>query len=102
MNPNDVNELLRSLINELALPITSAEQGPLLISEDDSPTTRSYTEEIIRRWKGDKIAEKLKNFTISGHWRLSKGRKISDVYDEVEHLASIQLVLRKLRRYSDP
>ena len=88
MNPNDVNELLRSLINEFALSITSVEKGPLLISEDDNPVSRSYTENIIRRWKGDEIAEKLKKFTISGHWCLSRGRKISDVYDEVEHLAS--------------
>lgn len=88
MNPNDVNELLRSLINEFALPITSVENGPLLISEDDNSATRSSTEEIIRRWKGDEIADKLKNFTISGHWRLSRGCKISDIYDEVEHLAS--------------
>jgi hypothetical protein len=103
MNPNDVNELLRSLINEFALPITSDEKGPLLISEVRNPTTDSYTETIIRRWKGDEIAEQFKNSTISGHWCLSRGRKISEVYDEVEHLASnstriaeVKKVLRSL------
>ncbi len=88
MNPNEVTELIRSLIKDIKIPISTVEKGPLLISEDDNPTTRSYTEDIIRRWKGDKIAEKLKNFTISGHWCLSRGRSISEIYDEVEHLAS--------------
>ena len=88
MNPNEVTDLLRSLIKELDLPILAPEKGPLLISEDRNPTTDSYTEAIIRRWKGDEIADKFKNSTISGHWCLSRGSKVSEVYDEVEHLAS--------------
>lgn len=88
MNPNEVKELLRFFINDLALPISTTSKGPLLISEEDSPAIRSYTEAIIRRWKGDKIAEKYKNFLISGHWCHSSGRAISEIYEEVEDLAS--------------
>lgn len=87
MNPNDVNELLRSLIKELALPISAVNNGPLLISEKDSPAIRSDTVALLKRWKGDKIAEKFKNFTISGNWCFARGT-VSAVYKEVENLAS--------------
>lgn len=88
MKPNEVQELLRSLIQEIGLPILVTDKGPLFISEVDNKTTRSYTEDIIRRWKGDRIADKLKNFTISGHWCLSRGRNVSEVFSEVDLLAS--------------
>ena len=88
MNPNDVNELLRDLIKEFALPISTTNEGPLLISEEDSPATRSYTEEILERWKGKKITEKFRNFVISGNWCHSRGRKVAEIFNEVERLAS--------------
>ncbi len=88
MHSNEVQELLRSLIKEIGLPILVSDKGPLLISEDDNRTTRLHTEDIIRRWKDDRIAEELKNFTISGHWCLSRGNTVSEVFSEVELLAS--------------
>lgn len=50
MNPNDVNKLLESLIEEFALPVTLFNSGPLMISEDDAKVSRERLKDIAKRW----------------------------------------------------
>lgn len=62
MNPNDVKEMLKTIIEEKSLPITTYQSTYLLIVEGEYPGSMSERyaeleqclERIIQQWKGDR------------------------------------------------
>ncbi len=105
MNPNDVNKLLESLTAEFVLPVTLFNYGPLLISEDDSKVPRERLEDIAQQWMNldrsdsDEIPQEMRECIarlreeVGLHRNhrnhgISVGKTVSDIYDEVEYLAS--------------
>lgn len=96
MNPNDVHELLRSIIQEHALPITAYSGRILLIVEGEYGvnTSKRYSEleqcleTIIHQWKGDRILENYKNRRFDGTWYATIVESFSDIHNKVEHVAS--------------
>ena len=96
MNPNDVHELLRSIIQEHALPITAYNGRILLIVEGEYPGTvseryselKQCLETIIHQWKGDRILENYKNRRFDGTWYATIVESFSEIHNKVEHVAS--------------
>lgn len=104
MNPNDVNKFLKSLTAEFVLPVTLFNCGPLLISEDDS-VPRERLEDIVQQWMdldrsdSDEIPKEIQEWIAREkeelglhrnhrNSRISVGKTVADIYDEVEYLAS--------------
>lgn len=100
MYPNDVKELLRSSVTELALSVTVSDCGPLLISEDDSNGIRDHLKEIAKQWmdleRGErdeipKIAQEAREaigvYGKHRSYRTSVGITETEMCDEIEHLA---------------
>ncbi len=104
MNPNDVNKILESLIGKFALPVTLFNSGPLMISEDDAKVSRERLEDIAQQWmnldrsNNDEIPQEIQECfarlkEAAGlhrnhrNHRISIGKTVSEIYDEVEHLA---------------
>ena len=104
MNPNDVNKFLKSLTAEFVLPVTLFNCGPLLISEDDS-VPRERLEDIAQQWmdldrsNNDEIPQEMQECIARlreevglhrnhRNHSISVGKTVSDIYDEVEYLAS--------------
>ncbi len=103
MNPNDVNELLKSLTAEFTLPVTLFNCGPLLISENDSEILRKRLEDIAQQWmnldrsNSDEIPPEVQECFarlkeragLHRNYRnhsISVGKTVADIYDEVEYL----------------
>jgi hypothetical protein len=96
MNPNDVNELINSIIQEQALPITAYNGRILLIVEGEYPGNMSERyaelerclETIIHQWKGDRTLEDFKNRSFGGNWYATIMESFSEIHDKVESVAS--------------
>lgn len=97
MNPNDVHELLRSIIQEHALPITVYNGRILLIVEGEYPAgnaseryaeLKQCLETIIHHWKGDRILENYKNRRFDGTWYATVIKSFSEIQNKVERVAS--------------
>ena len=97
MNPSDVNERLKTLIQEHALPITAHNGKILLIVEGEYPTgnaSERYTElkqcleTIIHQWKGDRILENYKDRRFDGTWYATVIESFSEVHNQIERVAS--------------
>ena len=50
MRPNDVKELLDTLITELGLPLIASDSGPLVVSEKSDRSTQSKIEKVVEQW----------------------------------------------------
>ena len=50
MRPNDVKELLDTLITELELPLIASDSGPLVVSEKSDRSTQSKIEKVVEQW----------------------------------------------------
>ncbi len=97
MNPNDVHELLKSIIQEHALPITAHNGKVLLIVEGEYPAgnaseryaeLKQCLETIIHQWKGDRILENYKDRRFDGTWYATIMESFSDIHNKVESVAS--------------
>ena len=96
MNPNDVHELQRSIIQEHALPITAHNGKILLIVEGEYPGTvseryselKQCLETIIHQWKGARILENYKNRTFDGTWYATVLSSFSEIHNKIERVAS--------------
>ena len=96
MNPNDVNEMLKTLIQEKALPITTYKGEILLIVEAEYPGSASEQyaelkrclETIIHQWKGDRKLEDFKNRSFDGTWYATILQSFSEIHNKIERVAS--------------
>jgi len=96
MNPNDVHELLRSIIQEHALPITAYNGEILLIVEGEYPGNASERyaelerclETIIHQWKGDKGLRDYKDRIFHGEWYATVLSSFSEIHNKIERVAS--------------
>ncbi len=103
MNPNDVEEFLKTSVTGLALPVTLFNHGPLLISADDSTVSREDIEGIVQQWmeldrgKNDGIPQEVQewlartkeSYGLHRNHRnhcISTGKTIPEIYEEVERL----------------
>ena len=53
MRPNDVKELLDTLITELELPLIASDSGPLVVSEKSDRPTQSKIEKVVEQWSNE-------------------------------------------------
>ncbi|MDE0638045.1 MAG: hypothetical protein OXI43_19570 [Candidatus Poribacteria bacterium] len=97
MNPSDVNEGLKTLIQEHALPITAHNGKILLIVEGEYPAgnaseryseLKQCLETIIHQWKGDRILKKYKDRMFDGTWYATVMESFSEIHNKVERVAS--------------
>ncbi|MDE0638046.1 MAG: hypothetical protein OXI43_19575 [Candidatus Poribacteria bacterium] len=96
MNPNDVHELISSIIQEHSIPITAHNGKILLIVEGEYPGTvseryselKQCLETIIHQWKGDRILEDYKNRMFDGTWYATITESFSEIHNKVECVAS--------------
>ena len=96
MNPNDVNEILKNLIQEQALPITVFKGKTLLIVEGEYlyNTSERYVElercleTIIKQWKGDRIFENYKDRRFDGTWYATIVESFSEIHNTIESVSS--------------
>ena len=96
MNPNDVHELLKSIIQEQALPITAYSREILLIVEGEYPGNASEryaelkrcVETIIHQWKGDRGLRDYKDRIFDGKWYATILSSFSEIHNKVENVAS--------------
>ncbi len=111
MRPIEVNEILRSIIQELALPIDVYDGPTLLIVESAKPTERQfkqkltaeqlkqlveepeqkakqYKETILKHWQGEAALDAyLNKNSITGNWRITHRSTLSEMHNEIEKLA---------------
>ncbi len=116
MKPIEVNEILRSIIQELALPVDVGDGRTLLIVESTKPTekqlnqlmeehkltakqlkqlvegpeqtAKQYTETILKHWQGEAALDAYLNKNrIDGHWRMTHRDTLSEIHNKVEKLA---------------
>lgn len=95
MNPNDVNEMLKTLIQEQALPITAYNGKVLLIVEGEYlyNTSERYVElercleTIIKQWKGDRTLEDFKNRRSDGTWYATILESFSEIHNKIESVS---------------
>ena len=96
MNPNNINKMLKTLIEEHALPITTHSDRILLIVEGEYPGSGSERyaelkqclEVIIQQWKGDRTLEDFKNRMFDGTWYATIVESFSEIHNKVERVAS--------------
>lgn len=97
MNPNNVKEMLKTIIQEKALPITAYESKHLLIVEGEYPGNMSerYTElercleRIIQQWKGDRALEDFnENGSFDGNWSTTILKSFSEIHNKIENVVS--------------
>ena len=96
MNPNDVKELLKSIIQEHALPITAYNGEILLIVEGEYGVNSSEryaelkqcVETIIHQWKGDTGLRGYKDRTFDGEWYAAIMESFSEIHNKLERVAS--------------
>ncbi|MDE0316184.1 MAG: hypothetical protein OXM61_14885 [Candidatus Poribacteria bacterium] len=96
MNPYDVHELLRSIIQEHVLPITAYNGTILLIVEGEYPGNMSEryselercVETIIHQWKGDKGVRDYKDRIFHGEWYATVLSSFSEIHNKIERVAS--------------
>ena len=77
MNPNDVKEVIDSLINELGLPIVAYNSGPQLVSDNAFRETQDGMDNVIKQWM---------NGCGKSH-SISVGRTTSNMEDAITCLA---------------
>ncbi len=111
MKPNEVNEILRSIIQELAIPVNVYDGPTLLIVESAKPTERQfkqkltaeqlkqlveepeqkakqYKETILKHWQGESALDAyLNKNSITGNWRITHRNTLSEMHNEIEKLA---------------
>ncbi len=111
MKPNEVNEILRSIIQELAIPVNVYDGPTLLIVESAKPTERQfkqkltaeqlkqlveepeqrakqYKETILKHWQGEAALDAyLNKNSITGNWRITHRNTLSEMHNEIEKLA---------------
>lgn len=96
MNPNDVHELISSIIQEHSIPITAYSGEILLIVEGEYPGNASERyaelerclETIIHQWKGDKGLQDYKDKIFHGEWYATVLSSFSEVHNKIESIAS--------------
>ncbi|MXV77334.1 DUF1115 domain-containing protein [Candidatus Poribacteria bacterium] len=88
MKPNEVYEILRSIIQELALPVDVGDGRTLLIVEGPEQTAKQYKETILKHWQGEAALDAYLNKNrIDGYWRMTHRSTLSDIHNKVEKLA---------------
>ena len=78
MRPNDVKELLDTLITELDLPLRASNSGPLLVSEKSDGLTQERMDEVVKQWMDGEILSH----------GISVGRSVSERDEATTRLAS--------------
>ena len=78
MRPNDVKELLDTLITELDLPLRASDSGPLLVSEKSDGLTQERMDEVVKQWMDGEILSH----------GISVGRSVSERDEAATRLAS--------------
>lgn len=116
VKPNEVNKILRSIIQELALPVDVVDGPTLLIVESAKPTekqlnqlmeekkltakqlkqlvegpeqtAKQYKETVLKHWQGEAALDTYLNKNrIDGHWRMTHRSTLSEIHNKVEKLA---------------
>ncbi len=78
MRPDDVKELLDTLITELDLPLRASNSGPLLVSEKSDGLTQERMDEVVKQWMDGEILSH----------GISVGRSVSERDEATTRLAS--------------
>ena len=78
MRPNDVKELLDTLITELDLPLRASNSGPLLVSEKSDGLTQERMDKVVKQWMDGEILSH----------GISVGRSVSERDEATTRLAS--------------
>ena len=110
MKPNEVNEILRSIIQELAIPVNVYDGPTLLIVESAKPTERQfkqkltaeqlkqlveepeqkakqYKETILKHWQGEAALDAyLNKHMITGNWTITHRSTLSEIHNKIEKL----------------
>lgn len=116
MKPNEVNEILRSIIQEIALPVDVVDGATLLIVESTKPTekqlnqlveenkltekqlkqlvegpeqtAKQYKETILKHWQGEAALDAYLNKNmITGNWCITHRSTLSEIHNQIEKLA---------------
>lgn len=116
MRPIKVNEILRSIIQELAIPVDVYDGPTLLIVESTKPTekqlkrlsegteltakqhrqlvhgpeqkAKQYKETILKHWQGEAALDAYLNKNlITGNWMISHRSTLSEIHNKIEKLA---------------
>lgn len=77
MNPNKVKKILKTLVDELNLPIHISDSGPIAVIGPGDSLTRSRAEDVVKYWS-DKY---------SRSWAISVGRTVEENYKATTRLA---------------
>lgn len=87
MKPNEVKEILKSIVQELALPVDVSNGDTLLIVEGDEPAAKQCKETLLERWRGEDELDDYKNRnTINGPWRMTHRSTLSEIHQKIEKL----------------
>lgn len=78
MRPNDVKELLDTLITQLDLPLRASDSGPLLVSEKSDGLTQERMDKVVKQWMDGEILSH----------GISVGRSVSERDEATTRLAS--------------
>ncbi len=116
MKPIEVNEILRSIIQELAIPVDVVDGNTLLIVESTKPTekqlkqlaegteltakqysqfvngpeqrAKQYKETILKHWQGEAALDAYLNKNESGqNWTITHRSTLSEIHNKIEKLA---------------
>ena len=88
MKPKEVIEILRSIIQELALPVDVGDGNTLLIVEGAEQKAKQYTELILKHWQGEAALDAYLNKNqIDGYWRITHRSTLSEIHNKIEKLA---------------
>ena len=88
MKPFEVLEILRSIIQEIALPVNVVDGDTLLIVEGAEQKAKQYTELILKHWQGEAALDAYLNKNqIDGNWMMSHRSTLSEIHNEIEKLA---------------
>ena len=88
MKPNEVYEILRSIIQELALPVNVVDGNTLLIVEGAEQKAKQYKETILKHWQGEAALNAYLNKNmITGNWCITHRSTLSEIHNKIEKLA---------------
>lgn len=88
MKSKEVIEILRSIIQELALPVDVGDGNTLLIVEGAEQKAKQYTELILKHWQGEAALDAYLNKNqIDGYWRMTHRSTLSEIHNKIEKLA---------------
>lgn len=90
MRPYEVHEILKSIVQELGIPVGVGTGNTLLIVEGEERVAKQCKENILKRWQGEQTLDNYLNKNqIDGHWRITHRSTLSEINKKIEKLAIV-------------